>query len=120
MRLQTLKSNLQPVAPRLQVHTVKAERLRGRAAMKRTDRIKLRDRYTCQGCGRVTQELEVDHIVPLWQGGADVDANLQSLCAGPDGCHAQKTAREAAARATGGRGENYGAPSNGNRARPHL
>lgn len=63
--------------------------------MDRTARIKARDLYTCAVCGRVTQVLEVDHIAPLWAGGADVDGNLQCLCVD---CHATKTAREAAQR----------------------
>jgi 5-methylcytosine-specific restriction protein A len=100
MKLTTLKSGLQTIKPAIRPpHT---ERLRGRAAMTATARIKERDLYTCQQCGRITTELEVDHIVPLWKGGADTDANKQSLCAGPDGCHAKKTAREAAERASQG------------------
>lgn len=64
--------------------------------MDRSARIKLRDNYTCRQCGRVTRAIEVDHIVPLWQGGPDTDDNLQLLCIDP--CHAAKTAREAGMR----------------------
>ena len=43
--------------------------------------------------GRVSWATEVDHIIPLVQGGARLDrANLQPLCGR---CHAEKTAREA-------------------------
>lgn len=49
----------------------------------------------CQRSGRVSVAAEVDHIVPLHQGGADDETNLQSLCAP---CHQAKTAREAAGR----------------------
>lgn len=43
----------------------------------------------CKAKGRVTPATEVDHIVPLRQGGARLDrSNLQSLCRP---CHAQKT-----------------------------
>lgn len=35
----------------------------------------------CQQEGRVTMATEVDHIVPLFKGGADEPTNLQSLCA---------------------------------------
>ena len=94
-RLTTLKSPLQRLPARL-TQPIGNGRLRGRAAVERTARIKARDLYTCQDCGCVTRELEVDHITPLWQGGADVDANLQSLCTD---CHAAKTAREAGMRA---------------------
>ena len=38
----------------------------------------------------------VDHIVPLWAGGANEDENLQLLC---EPCHKVKTAREATQRA---------------------
>lgn len=71
-------------------------RLRGRALQERNNRIKVRDRYTCAGCGRVTTELQVDHRIPLSQGGKDVDDNCQLLCVNTDGtgCHAAKTKRE--------------------------
>jgi 5-methylcytosine-specific restriction protein A len=42
-------------------------------------------------CGRATIELEVDHKVPLSQGGAEHETNLQSLCID---CHDQKTRGE--------------------------
>lgn len=46
----------------------------------------------CRQCGNIATE--VDHIVPISEGGAEwAVANLQSLC-GP--CHAAKTARELA------------------------
>lgn len=48
----------------------------------------------CAGCGKLTefpQGFELDHKVPLHQGGPDTDGNCQILCAGPDGCHAAKT-----------------------------
>ena len=60
---------------------------------------------TCAKCGRVVaypKGFELDHIVPLWEGGQDVDANRQILCVYWDeltgekkGCHADKTAEEA-------------------------
>jgi 5-methylcytosine-specific restriction protein A len=43
----------------------------------------------------------VDHVVPLWEGGAESDENRQSLH--PD-CHARKSADEARRRAGGGEG----------------
>lgn len=71
-------------------------RLRGRALQARNNRIKVRDRYMCAGCGRVTTEVEVDHRIPMSQGGKDNDDNLQLLCVNSDGtgCHAAKTKRE--------------------------
>ncbi len=39
-----------------------------------------RDRYRCRMCGRAGIELEVDHKVPVAQGGSDALDNLQTLC----------------------------------------
>ena len=49
----------------------------------------------CERAGRVEQADELDHVVPLHLGGADDEANYQSLCVA---CHKAKTAREAARR----------------------
>ncbi len=65
----------------------------GRPWRRKRDAILLRDKYTCQACGVVTSELEVDHIVNVAQGGSDDDANLQALCVP---WHQAKTAVEAA------------------------
>lgn len=62
----------------------------------RNRRIKDRDRWTCRNCGVTTGLLEVDHILPLSQGGTEDDSNLQSLCIE---CHDAKTKAEAADRA---------------------
>lgn len=46
----------------------------------------------CQEKGRLSEAVEVDHIVPLSDGGAPYDYdNLQSLC---HRCHVIKTAEE--------------------------
>jgi hypothetical protein len=39
-----------------------------------------RDRYRCRICGRSGVELEVDHRIPVAQGGSDALDNLQTLC----------------------------------------
>ena len=64
----------------------------GRPWRRKVEAVKLRDRYTCQICGRITDNGEVDHIVPLSKGGTDDLTNLAYLCATP--CHADKSARE--------------------------
>jgi hypothetical protein len=38
------------------------------------------DRYKCRICGRSGIELEVDHKIPVAQGGSDALDNLQTLC----------------------------------------
>jgi 5-methylcytosine-specific restriction enzyme A len=43
------------------------------------DYVLQRDQYQCRGCG-ATQELTIDHIVPLAKGGTDDLSNLQTLC----------------------------------------
>ncbi len=35
----------------------------------------------CVAAGRVTLATELDHVVPLFKGGADDETNLQGLCA---------------------------------------
>lgn len=39
-----------------------------------------RDGYRCQICGRSTNDLEVDHIIPISKGGKSTPDNLQTLC----------------------------------------
>lgn len=56
----------------------------------------------CALCGRVVaypHGFELDHIVPLYKGGADIEDNCQILCVwyeGIDkrGCHAAKTVED--------------------------
>ncbi len=51
----------------------------------------LRDRYTCQVCGkrRRARELDVDHIVEIARGGAALEySNLRTVCRP---CHGEKT-----------------------------
>jgi len=67
----------------------------GRPWRRLVEAVKRRDQYTCQACGRVTEEGECDHIVPTSKGGKTEMANLQWLCSGPNGCHRKKTQREA-------------------------
>lgn len=39
-----------------------------------------RDHYRCKKCGRKTNDLEVDHIIPIAKGGKSTFDNLQTLC----------------------------------------
>lgn len=87
--------------PRLAVLDGKAgatPRLLGSSWMKTRARILKRDGYLCQHCirlGRPVPATEVDHTIPLEQGGSGEDSNLQSLC---HQCHATKTTAEQRAR----------------------
>lgn len=102
-KLKTLKSTL----PMLNTNRVKlvdtkpgaVKRMQGRAWMETRHRIMVRDNFTCAACGAVRHDHDVDHRVPLEQGGSNDDSNLQLLCSGVDRCHAKKTAQEAGERA---------------------
>jgi len=55
------------------------------------DKIKIRDNYTCQLCGKYMPDevgLHIDHIVPIKKGGKSVESNLQVLC---DKCNSKKS-----------------------------
>lgn len=61
------------------------------------DRVLRRDQWTCQACGGTrchNNNLEIDHIIGLAEGGTNNDANLQTLGAWP--CHSEKTRAETA------------------------
>jgi 5-methylcytosine-specific restriction endonuclease McrA len=58
---------------------VATDRIRGWELTKIRKRILLRDLYTCQVCGFISTNLEVDHIIPLHLGGPESDYNRQSL-----------------------------------------
>jgi 5-methylcytosine-specific restriction protein A len=97
-RLTTLKPRVQFLHERIQSHQV--ERIRGRTLQRRRERV-LSERPLCVECeraGRVAAAMHLDHVVPLWQGGADDESNLQGLCVA---CHEAKTSREAGERARG-------------------
>lgn len=66
-------------------------RTRGRQLQQLRSQL-FRSHPTCAHCGAVEYELFRDHIVPLSQGGLDVLANTQALCAT---CHDAKTKSEA-------------------------
>ena len=54
-------------------------------------RVVLSERRQCEHCG--APSVEADHVVPVADGGAELDAdNVQALCRA---CHASKTAAEA-------------------------
>jgi len=70
-----------------------ATRLSGKRGVQRRQRILSVQPLcvTCLTAGRITIARVLDHRVPLWESGADNDANLDPLCLR---CHALKTAAE--------------------------
>lgn len=94
MKLPTIKSSL-PTATKIARAPEPPKRMNGRRGVERRKRIWLKDPH-CANCGRLVamHQFELDHIVPLHQGGPDEDGNLQVLCNGPDGCHDKKTREE--------------------------
>lgn len=67
-------------------------RLSGWAQQRRAKRILERYLYACHYCGHKGAD-QVDHVVPLAEGGADEEWNLAPIHAEP--CHREKTAAEA-------------------------
>ena len=53
---------------------------RGKVSNKLRFAIYARDNYRCRCCGRKTNDLEIDHIVPIAKGGKTTYDNLQTLC----------------------------------------
>lgn len=93
MKLQRLQNKLQMMTPKASrsVKTNWGQGRGGRAWRRLKAKMHLRDLYTCQCCGLVTMELELDHIINVAQGGTEDESNLQSLCAP---CHKKKTLKE--------------------------
>lgn len=84
--------------PESQGHRSRERRTTGRKLQER--RLKLWNASPeCAMCGRFTMfpdGFELDHIVPLFKGGEDVESNCQILCNGVDGCHEKKTKQDQA------------------------
>ncbi|MBI2867623.1 MAG: HNH endonuclease [Chloroflexi bacterium] len=65
-----------PSVIRLQYHIRRP--LRGRKLTRRE--VFLRDRFTCQYCGKVTRELTLDHVIPRNRGGRHTWDNMVAAC----------------------------------------
>ena len=93
--MKTLKPTIKTLGNRLSGSTG-TTRIRGKTGQVIRERILRRDGYICQSClPRITRADVVDHIVPLYLGGAESDINRQSLC---HECHDKKTEGEAKSR----------------------
>lgn len=102
MALQTLKPKLKLANTQRLPAIQDQSRMTGRKLQDRRLRIWSADPH-CAGCGRVTdypRGFELDHITPLFMGGADIDENCQVLCVWYDeagnkqGCHNAKSIEE--------------------------
>lgn len=104
MTLRTLKPRLGTLtASRTRTLEAKAgttERMRGERWMKLRQKTLTEATFTCVDCGRVNASNEIDHEIPLEQGGTYHPSNLKVRCID---CHKVKTAREAGQRAAAGR-----------------
>ena len=96
LRLPTANTNRLPV---LEAKAGTTQRVRGRQWVETRQRVALDQQFKCQRCGCVWLPWrdQVDHRVPLEQGGSNADANLDLLCFD---CHAAKTASEARSRSS--------------------
>lgn len=98
-RLTTVKPRVATLPSRLRTATTKEQRTTGRALQDIRQQHWLKDPH-CAECGRYVgfpNGFELDHIIPLYQGGTDTDDNRQILCADQgdiEGCHSKKTKRD--------------------------
>jgi 5-methylcytosine-specific restriction endonuclease McrA len=90
MAIKNIKPSINTIDTR-QGSSPAVERIRGYRLVGIRQRISLRDEYTCQLCGRVTAQGQVDHKTPLHLGGAESDENRQWVCTE---CHEIKSAEE--------------------------
>ena len=67
------------------------QRLRGDTWMKIRRAVLVDGGFTCVDCGHVALSNQIDHDVPLEQGGSNHKSNLRIRCIP---CHAAKTATE--------------------------
>jgi 5-methylcytosine-specific restriction endonuclease McrA len=97
-RVQAANTNRVPI---LEAKAGTTERVRGGKWVKTRQRIAVAQQFKCQGCGCVWLPWrdQVDHHVPLEQGGSNDDSNLNLLCLD---CHTTKTASEAKGRSAAG------------------
>ena len=101
-KLKMLKPRLALAKPARKSATTRDVRMTGRRLQERRLKIWAQN-PRCAACGALTvfpHGFELDHIVPLFQGGQDTEANCQVLCVErlPDGrkagCHVAKSAED--------------------------
>lgn len=102
-KLRTLKSTLRTIGPSIRPAPSRSDqRVWGRGSQARRLRMWTASPY-CVDCGRLTDfpnGFELDHEIPVEQGGSEDDSNLKVRCVWWDehgkkcGCHEAKTQRE--------------------------
>ena len=77
--------------------STRSEKVKLSGSAQQARRVRVIDKYLgcCHVCGKVfaPADLEVDHRIPLSEGGEDTEANCAPIC---KPCHRSKTAAEAA------------------------
>jgi len=99
--MKTLKPQIKTISTSLVKAGGKTERIRGNSLysiMRKFERANPRLCATCSRLGLVGFGDELEHIVPLWQGGAESNSNREWICKAH---HKIKTASEAKLRAGG-------------------
>jgi len=99
--MKTLKPSIRTIDTRIAKAGSGTKRLMGNsriAAVKKFTRENARICAACTKLGLVGFGDELDHIVPLWQGGAESDSNRQWLCREH---HREKSAEEYKLRSSG-------------------
>jgi len=89
MRIKSITSKVKTISTHRTVKPVVRDR--GGKWKRERDEVMRLDGGLCRQCrkeGRVTTAVEVDHIVPLFEGGADTVSNKQALCLR---CHQAKS-----------------------------
>ena len=99
MKLQRIPNRLASITttrlPTLQTKAGATPRIRGRAGMKERHEALVAGLYTCVDCGHISTSNEVDHEIPLEQGGPNHPSNYRVRCIP---CHAAKSKRDGSAR----------------------
>ena len=87
-RLQSIPTNRVRV---LEAKAGSTPRIRGDKWMNIRRAVLVEGNFTCVDCGLVSMSNQIDHQVPLEQGGSNDKSNLRIRCIA---CHAEKTKRE--------------------------
>jgi len=99
MTLRTLPPRLKAIGLKLDAAPMEGRYGKGRGGRpwrRLRNTVLRRDGFLCQPCkaeGRTKLATEVDHIVPMFEGGSDAMKNLQGICSE---CHKVKTQAEIA------------------------